>query len=159
MVGFGVYDWNGDSLYREGSAPEEIRLPELAEEIRRIDGQLRLLRPIGSRMPSSPAGGTGTIPLDARIVATTNRNLQEQVNEGAFREDLFYRLNVIPLEVPPLRERPEDMGRVAIVEALHRHEGHRQKAADELGITRRTLLNKINDYELDTSMWERRATR
>ena len=52
-----------------------------------------------------------------------------------------------------------DMEREAIVEALHRHEGHRQNAADELGITRRTLLNKINEYELDTSQWERKTTR
>ena len=54
VVGFGVYDWNGDPLYREGSAPESIRLPELSEEIQRTDGQLRLLRPIGSRRHPAP---------------------------------------------------------------------------------------------------------
>ncbi|MCK4516388.1 MAG: HAMP domain-containing histidine kinase [Spirochaetaceae bacterium] len=69
VVGFGVYDWNGDSLYREGSAPESIHLPELAEEIQRTNGQLRLLRPIGSRMPAGSLRGqhrasiaAGTLP-------------------------------------------------------------------------------------------------
>ena len=56
VVGFGVYDWNGDPLYREGSAPESIHLPESAGEIQRTNGQLRLLRPIGSRILASPAG-------------------------------------------------------------------------------------------------------
>lgn len=54
-------------------------------------------------------GGNRPITVDVRIVAATNRNLQEQVAKGRFREDLFYRLNVIPIWVPPLRERKEDI--------------------------------------------------
>lgn len=54
-------------------------------------------------------GGTKPIKLDVRIIAATNRNIWELVQEGAFREDLFYRLNVLPIEVPPLRERKEDI--------------------------------------------------
>ncbi|MBS4024564.1 MAG: sigma 54-interacting transcriptional regulator [Clostridia bacterium] len=54
-------------------------------------------------------GGTTPIKLDVRIVAASNKNLRQQVDEGKFREDLFYRLNVVPLELPPLRDRPEDI--------------------------------------------------
>jgi transcriptional regulator with PAS, ATPase and Fis domain len=55
-------------------------------------------------------GGLKTIAVDVRLIAATNRNLQQEVKEGKFREDLFYRLNVFPVQVPPLRERPEDIG-------------------------------------------------
>lgn len=54
-------------------------------------------------------GGTTDITCNVRIIAATNKNLKDEVREGAFREDLFFRLNVIPLEVPPLRERKDDI--------------------------------------------------
>lgn len=54
-------------------------------------------------------GGRKTIPLDVRVLATTNRNLREFVNEGKFREDLLYRINVFPINIPPLRERKADV--------------------------------------------------
>ena len=54
-------------------------------------------------------GGTRTIKVDVRIVAATNRNLAQLVEEKRFRDDLYYRLNVFPIQVPPLRERPEDI--------------------------------------------------
>jgi len=54
-------------------------------------------------------GSTSPIRLDARIIAATNLNIWERVKEGSFREDLFYRLNVLPIEIPPLRERKEDI--------------------------------------------------
>lgn len=54
-------------------------------------------------------GGTKPIPIDVRIIAATNRNLAEMVEQGTFREDLYYRLNIIPIEIPPLRERREDI--------------------------------------------------
>ena len=54
-------------------------------------------------------GGTKTIRVNARVIAATNRPLAQAVKEGTFREDLFYRLDVFPIEVPPLRERPEDI--------------------------------------------------
>ena len=176
-------------------------------------------------------GATDLIPVDARILAATNQDLPARVREKTFREDLYYRLNVVHLAVPPLRERLEDLplliGRLlgklnyklgknvreidppaleqlqrysfpgnvrelenlleralifaegdtlrttdlalprgdvppslpratlerlerrAIIEALHRWEGNRTKAAAELGITRRTLLNKIKHFAVD----------
>lgn len=195
--------------------------------------QAKLLRVLQDRRLQR-LGGTATIPIDARIVTATNRDLDASVADGEFREDLFYRLNVIRLELPPLRDRPEDIGplsahfirryrertgsdvsgisaeavrrlqgyrfpgnvrelenlieramilaetselrphdfplgehearpvrrgtlreleKEAIVAALHRHEGHRTNAAEELGITRRTLLNKVKEYGIDTSAW------
>ncbi|WP_139368018.1 sigma-54-dependent Fis family transcriptional regulator [Priestia abyssalis] len=54
-------------------------------------------------------GGTKPIPVDFRVIAATNRNLEEMIKEKTFREDLFYRLNVIPITIPPLRERREDI--------------------------------------------------
>lgn len=54
-------------------------------------------------------GGSQTIKVDVRLIATTNKDLREQVKKGEFRSDLFYRLNVVPLFVPPLRERPHDI--------------------------------------------------
>ena len=54
-------------------------------------------------------GGTETVKVDVRVLATTNRNLEEWVQEGKFRQDLFFRLNVIPLRLPSLRERGDDM--------------------------------------------------
>ncbi|GHV52576.1 RNA polymerase subunit sigma-54 [Deltaproteobacteria bacterium] len=54
-------------------------------------------------------GGRKKIPVDVRIIAATNKNLEEQVRQGTFREDLFYRLNVVPFHIPPLRKRKEDI--------------------------------------------------
>ncbi len=56
-----------------------------------------------------PVGGPGSVQVDVRVVAATNKNLEEEIEHGNFREDLFYRLNVIPFAVPPLRDRREDI--------------------------------------------------
>ena len=57
----------------------------------------------------TPVGGADAITVDVRVIASTNKNLEEEISKGNFREDLFYRLNVIPFFVPPLRERKEDV--------------------------------------------------
>src|SRR5579864_2461575 len=56
-----------------------------------------------------PVGGDESVTVDARVIASTNKDLEEEISRGNFREDLFYRLNVIPFSVPPLRERKEDI--------------------------------------------------
>ncbi len=205
--------------------------------------QVKILRVLQERSLMR-LGGTQSIPIDARIVAATNKNLEDLVMRGEFREDLFYRLNVVRIIIPPLRERKEDipllaaqiirrlnrkmgltveglstdalemlkrhhfygnvrelenileramifctsnlivvedislppdlnsprvdtsssaaqysdasevkslkeMEEEAIIRSLHRWEGNRTKAAQELGISRRTLLNKIQEFGLD----------
>lgn len=201
--------------------------------------QVKILRVLQEKRITR-LGGTMQMPINARIVAATNKDLEELVREGKFREDLFYRLNVVRIHIPPLRERrsdipllaayivskynrqmgmritgftpdalealknhpfygnvrelenvieramiftdgtvigqedldlrssmlkksespaepvnvPEalslrDIERCAIINALHRWEGNRTRAAEELGISRRTLISKIAEYSID----------
>ncbi len=58
-------------------------------------------------------GGSQTVKVDVRFVFATNRNLESAVERGDFRADLYYRINVVPILLPPLRERPEDIGLLA----------------------------------------------
>ena len=202
--------------------------------------QVKILRVLQEKSITR-LGGTEPLPINARIVCATNKDLEQMVRDGKFREDLFFRLNVVRIHIPPLRERKDDipllvawilkklnnnMGRhfsgltpeameklkgydfygnirelenileraaifsdgdlitednielrgdvlrpvqkksseastdlegvslkeiekQAIEKALRRWEGNRTKAANELGITRRTLITKIEEYDLD----------
>ncbi|NLG62248.1 MAG: sigma-54-dependent Fis family transcriptional regulator [Candidatus Cloacimonetes bacterium] len=99
-----------------------LLLDEVSEM--RLDLQAKLLRVI-QEQEFERVGGTTSVRVNVRIIATTNRNLADEVREGRFREDLFFRLSVVPLRLPPLRERLED------VPALAMH--FLQRTAQELG--------------------------
>src|SRR4029450_10643502 len=73
-----------------------------------FDMQKKLLRVLQEK-EVRPVGGKRTIQVDVRILSASNQDLRRLVAEGKFREDLFYRLNVITVELPPLRDRPEDV--------------------------------------------------
>ncbi len=107
-----------------------------------MDMQAKILRVLQDRR-FMHLGGVQEIQVDVRIIAATNVNLQEAVREGRFREDLFYRLNVISLELPPLRSRREDIPLLA---------AHFLKFyADENGTEERSLapegMRILMDYE------------
>jgi two-component system nitrogen regulation response regulator NtrX len=70
--------------------------------------QAKVLRAL-QEQKIEPVGGQASVPVDVRVIAATNKRLEEEIRRGAFREDLYFRLNVVPFQVPPLRERPEDV--------------------------------------------------
>src|SRR5271154_556227 len=82
----------------------------LLDEISEMDGRLqaKLLRALQERVIDR-VGGAKPVKVDIRVIATSNRNLADEVKQGTFREDLLYRLNVVNLRLPPLRERPGDI--------------------------------------------------
>jgi DNA-binding NtrC family response regulator len=85
-------------------------LDEIGEMPRAV--QVKLLRALQER-EVTPVGATAPIPIDVRVVAATHRDLEAMIEEGTFREDLFYRLDVVPIEIPPLRERRQDIPALA----------------------------------------------
>ena len=91
---------NGGTLLLDEVSEMEVRL------------QAKLLRAIQERVIDR-VGGNQPVPVDIRIIATSNRNLIDAAREGKFREDLLFRLNVVNLKIPPLRERPADIGELA----------------------------------------------
>ncbi|WP_142524718.1 sigma-54-dependent transcriptional regulator [Methylacidimicrobium cyclopophantes] len=95
---------------RIGRFEEAQRGTIFLDEIGEIDAttQVKLLRVLGERTIQRVGSNKG-IPIDVRVIAATNRNLEEMVADGTFREDLFFRLNVVRIVLPPLRERKEDL--------------------------------------------------
>ena len=104
--------------------------------------QVKLLRVLQEKKVQR-LGGTQAIPINARIVAATNRDLEAALREGKFREDLYYRLNVIRIEVPPLRDRRADIPALAgwFVEKLNRQMGRRVRGIDPDALARLSAYN------------------
>jgi len=98
----------------------------LLDEISEMDIglQAKILRVIQEREVER-VGGRETIPLNVRVLATTNRDLRQYVADGKFREDLYYRLNVFPLHIPPLRQRKGDILPLAQLAICRHHQGDR----------------------------------
>ncbi len=90
----------------ETSGQSTLFLDEVADMS--LNTQAKLLRTLQEKEVRR-VGGTCSIPVDLRVVAATNKNLEEAIRRGTFRDDLFYRLNVIPIVIPPLRERTTDI--------------------------------------------------
>lgn len=128
---------NGLFYYAQGGTLFLDEISELPPAI-----QTKLLRVLEDRR-IRPVGSNREIPVDVRIVAASNRNLAEEVAAGRFRQDLFYRLDVVTLRVPPLRERPED------IPALVRH--FMLQLAAHLGVPPLPLypevMQALRDYE------------
>jgi len=104
-----------------------------------LDLQVKLLR-VMEEQKVQPVGGNQALQTDVRLVAATNRNLEHMVKEGRFREDLFHRLNVLPVVVPPLRERTED------IENLVTHFLSMQSKSKSFSISMKSLAAMIS-YE------------
>jgi len=121
------------------------------------DGGTLFLDEVGDMSPSTQAkilrvlqeheferlGGTRTLRVDVRIIAATNRNLTTMVQEGRFREDLFYRLNVVSVEMPPLRERKDDIGALAEF-FVHRFAAELKKRVDGIQADALKILMRHN---------------
>ena len=118
----------------------------LLDEISEMDVRLqsKLLRAIQERVIDR-VGGTRPVPVDIRIIATSNRNLADAVREGTFREDLLFRLNVVNLKIPPLRERPADILELA--------QHFAQKYADANGVPLRPISAEARRV-LTSNRWQ-----
>lgn len=109
-----------------------------------LPAQIRLLRVLQCR-EIERVGGTRPIPVDTRVIAATHRNLEEMVKSGQFRKDLWFRLNVFPITIPPLRDHPEDIP--ALVDYFL------DKKSQELRITRKITLEPGAIDQLKTYKW------
>jgi PAS domain S-box-containing protein len=103
--------------------------------------QIALLRVLQER-EFERVGGSQPIRADVRVIAATNRDLERAIAAGGFRKDLFYRLNVFPIEMPPLRERREDIPTL-IEYFIHRYS---RKAGKKIGTIEKTTLERLESY-------------
>lgn len=97
-----------------------------------LNMQVKLLRVLQEK-EVEPVGSLKPIPVDVRVIAATNRPLEKMIEEKRFREDLFYRIHVIPFKIPPLRERPEDIPHLTdyFLEKISRRAGKRITTIDD----------------------------
>jgi transcriptional regulator with GAF, ATPase, and Fis domain/AmiR/NasT family two-component response regulator len=106
-----------------------------------LDIQVKLLRVLQEK-EFERVGGTTTIKVDVRIIAATNKNLEKEIAEGRFRMDFYYRLNVFPIVLPPLRERTEDIPLLA----NHFIQHYMQKHHKQLDGITQDAMNKLLEY-------------
>ena len=111
--------------------------------------QVKLLRVVQEKT-FRRIGGTEDIKVDVRIISATNQNLSVQVKEGTFREDLYYRLNVIPIQLPPLRERKDDIP----ILAKHFIEKYSQEFSKEIRNISIYALELLMDYQFPGNIRE-----
>jgi len=104
--------------------------------------QVKLLRVLQEK-EIQRVGGSNTLKMDVRVIAATNRNLEKEIAEGRFRMDLYYRLNVFPIALPPLRERKEDIP----VLALHFMHLYNRKIGKQINDISSALLEKLMLYD------------
>jgi transcriptional regulator with GAF, ATPase, and Fis domain len=104
--------------------------------------QAKLLRVLQER-EFEPLGAERTQRVDVRVIAATNRDLKQMVSEGKFQEDLYYRLNVIPIQIPALRERPEDIP--VLIE--HFVEKHRQRTGKPIARIEDDVVGALQKYD------------
>jgi two-component system response regulator PilR (NtrC family) len=114
-----------------------------------ISLQVKLLR-VTQDMSFKRIGGTSEIEVDVRIVSATNKDLEEEVIQGRFREDLYYRLNVIQIHLPPLRERKEDIPLLA----QHFLEKYSKESGKEIGQISSYAIESLMDYSLPGNVRE-----
>src|SRR2546422_9078249 len=106
--------------------------------------QVKLLRVLQER-EAIPVGGTETIPVDVRVIAATNRDLEEDIKRGRFRTDLYYRLNVIAIHLPPLRDRRDDIP--IFVDAFLKRIAQEREHGDELKRLSPEAVDAIMAYD------------
>jgi transcriptional regulator with GAF, ATPase, and Fis domain len=104
--------------------------------------QVKLLRVLQER-EFERVGGTRTLTIDIRLIAASNRDLENEVKLGRFRQDLFFRLNVVPLALPPLRERPDDIPLLAAYFAMKSAEKHGHPTPE----LQPELIEVLQEYE------------
>src|SRR5580698_6137612 len=138
--------FTGAVARRVGKFEEATGGTLLLDEISEMDVRLqaKLLRAIQERMIDR-VGGNRPVPVDIRIIATSNRNLADAVREGSFREDLLFRLNVVNLKIPPLRERPADILELA--------QHFAKKYSDANGVPLRPISTEARRV-LTTNRWQ-----
>jgi formate hydrogenlyase transcriptional activator len=107
-----------------------------------IELQPKLLRALQERQIERLGSGGRAMPVDVRIIAATNQDLSEMVQQRAFRADLFYRLNVFPISVPPLRERPEDIP-LLVAHFVRRFAERQGKVIDDIP---EAIINALRQY-------------